>query len=132
MNKSAMKTIAVLSLILVFGVSGAFAAEPTTLPGGGELQIQSAKHVVLSVNEIQAEASGLLVTGEVKRHHFSPRSRVSGRVVAEIQSADGKVLDTFETGISPRAVAKGLRASTFSLQLTKPMPKDSRLVLSFI
>ncbi len=130
--RNLFKSIApMLSLILVLGVVGANAAEMTTLPNGADFQILPAKHVVLSVTGIQADDSGLNISGQIVRHRFSPRHRLSGRVVAEVQSADGTVLETFQTKIMPASVTKGLRPSTFTFRMSKPLAEDSRLVLSF-
>ncbi|MBU8870918.1 MAG: hypothetical protein KOO60_08680 [Gemmatimonadales bacterium] len=120
------------TLILCGATASAAIEDQAVIDGGINLEAMVAKHVVVSVTNIEVNPDGTVINGQVKRHRFGPRGPLDGTVALDVVSADGEVLQRVSGNISPKFVPKGIRTSTFSITIPKNYPLDAAFKLSFV
>jgi len=117
--------VAGLVVVLMLSAGAAMAAVPSNI------EVASTPKITLQVTDTVDQVEGTMISGEISRSRFSSRSPVSGRIVVEVFAADGQSLSRTSSNVSPHFVGRGLRPSTFAVQLDHQVPADGRAVVTF-
>ena len=96
---------------------------------GTTSELLAGKYTDIEQVQVDQDAQGFVVAGELARKHFSPRRMLRGAVEATVLGPDGSILAQATLATRPAFVPKGLRTAAFSGRIDGSFPAGSRLVL---